>query len=61
MLSDSQSSQHTGTGGTGPTRGLTSDVHLSSNVHGGRQVPHLDAAVAVAAKKVAARTRANAA
>lgn len=40
---------------------LTSDVHLPGDLHGGGQVPHLDAAVAVAAEQVPARPRADAA
>lgn len=39
---------------------LTSDVDLPGDLHGRGQVPHLDAAVAVAAEHVAARARANA-
>lgn len=39
---------------------LTSDVHLSSNVHCSSQVPHLDAAVAVTAEQVATGPRADA-
>ena len=38
---------------------LTSDVHLPGDVHGRGQVPHLDAAVAVAAEQVAPSPRAD--
>ena len=34
--------------------GVTSDVHLPRDLHGGGEVPHLDAAVAVATEEVAA-------
>jgi len=48
------------TQGEEPQVFLTSDVHLSGNLHGGRQVPHLDAAVAMATEQVAAGPRADA-
>lgn len=38
---------------------LTFDVHLSSYLHGGRQVPHLDAAITVTTEQVAAGPRAD--
>ena len=35
-------------------RAVTSDVHLPGDLHGGGEVPHLDASVAMATEEVAA-------
>lgn len=40
-------------------KSLTSDVDLPGDVHGGRQVPHLNAAIAVTAEQVPPRPRAD--